>query len=81
MKPAPPDLSTRIMLKVPEAAAALGMSESALRRALPELSGCVVRVGGSVRLSVDGLRRWVDSQALAQDQAANADADCLLRGL
>lgn len=80
-KVAPPDLGRRLALRLPEAALALGLSESSLRRLLPELDGCVLRAGGCVLLTVDGLRRWLDRQTAAEDAAASAEADALLGAL
>ena len=73
------DLGTRPALESPEAATALGISESTLRRVLPDLDGVVFRVNSRVLLSVEGLRRWVDRQAQEADRAAKADAEAILR--
>lgn len=73
------DLRTRFALELPEAATALGISESTLRRVLPDLDGVVFRVNSRVLLSVEGLRRWVDQQAHEADRAAKADAEAILK--
>lgn len=75
----PVDLRCRLALRIPEAAMALGISESSLRRALPELEGCVLRVGGTVLLSVRSLTRWVEQRAKAE--SAQVQAEALLRDL
>jgi hypothetical protein len=80
MKPKP-DLSSRITLRIGEAADALGVSESHLRRALPSLDGCVLHLGDRVLFSVAGLQKWVEAQVRAEDQGARAEAKAILRGL
>ena len=73
MKPdASVDLRSRFALRIPEAAQALGVSESTLRRLLPELAACdaVVAVGGQRRISVTGLERYIARlEAQAHPQA------------
>ena len=76
-----PDLRRRIALKIPEAAAALGCSESTLRRILHELDGCVFRVGNSTRISVEGLRRWSLRQAEREDEGGSREADAILAAM
>ena len=48
---------------------------------LPHLSGCVFRLNGTVLLSVEGLRRWVDRQAAEAERAAETEADVILAAL
>ncbi len=78
MKATPPDLRGRVALRIPEAAAALGISERSLRRALPELEGCVLRVGGVVLIGVRGLELWVERRAREETAQAEAEAEALL---
>jgi hypothetical protein len=51
-----PDLSNRVTLRLAEAARVLGVSEKTLRRHLHEIEGAVWRYGGTVLVSVEGLR-------------------------
>lgn len=55
------DLGSRLALTIPEAAAALGVSERHLRRVLPELPH--VHLGQRVVLPIDALRRWLEQRA------------------
>lgn len=75
----PPDLRCRLALRIPEAADALGVSESALRRNLPSLGDAVIRVGGQVRITVQGLERYVgrmeDEARKELESLAGLDAD------
>jgi hypothetical protein len=73
-KPEAPDLRCRIALRIPEAAAALGCSESTLRRMLPELDGCVFKAGRTPLISIEGLQRWCLRQAELDDQQAESEA-------
>jgi excisionase family DNA binding protein len=61
----------RLALTVPEAAAALGVSERHLRGMLPELPH--VHLGGRVVVPIDLLREWLRERA----QAERAEADGL----
>jgi hypothetical protein len=57
-------LSERLALRPREAAAALGLSERALRSLLPRLPH--FREGAAVLIPVDGLRRWLEERARAE---------------
>ena len=69
-KPAelPLRLADRLSLRPAEAAAALGLSERALRGLLPRLPH--LRAGTAVLVPVDSLRRWLDEQARRQPSRA-----------
>ena len=73
------DLRGRLALRIPEAADALGVSESTLRRNLPSLGDAVIRVGGQVRITVQGLERYVgrmEEEARRElESRAGLDAD------
>ncbi len=49
----------------PEGARMLGIGRATMyeKIARNELPGCVVRIGRSVRLNVEALRRWVEQQS------------------
>jgi excisionase family DNA binding protein len=69
------DLRGRLALRPREAADALGVSLRTLRRMLHELPH--VRRAGAVLIPVDGLRRWLEAQAEAEEgrvEAAVRDA-------
>lgn len=77
--PSPPDLSTRLTLTVPEAAAVLGISERSLRARLPELP--CVRFGTRRLLPVAALRRWIEEHSEIEDQRLAILAERTLRDL
>ena len=64
------DLSQRLALTVPEAAAAVGVSERHLRSILPELPHC--RIGGRVVIPVAALAGWL--QARTRQEQGRVDA-------
>lgn len=53
----------RLLLKADEAAVALGFSRSKVYELLAAGELPSVRVGGSVRVPAEALRRWVDDRA------------------
>lgn len=52
----------RLTLSVPEAAEALGVSQKKVYDLVHTAGFPVLRLGRRVRISADGLRRWVDAQ-------------------
>lgn len=50
----------RLLLKPPEVAEALGLSRSRVYELLASGELPALRIGSSVRVSVEALRRWVD---------------------
>ena len=54
-------LSERLALTIPEAAAAVGVSERLLRTVLPEIPRC--RIGSRVVIPVPLLEEWLRQQA------------------
>ena len=72
------DLQSRWALTFAEAAAALAISESTLRRIRPQLDevAAVVYVGQSPRITTAGLTRYVEQlEAIARQQLADAKAE------
>ena len=59
-----PDLSTRLALTVPEAAAALGVSERHLRQLMPEIPH--LRVGRRVVIPVEPFREYLRARCEAE---------------
>lgn len=70
-------LDERLALRPAEAARALGIGERTLRQLLPTLPH--VRAGGTVLLPVEGLRRWLDQQAQAEQARGDTVANDLIR--
>lgn len=50
-----------LLLKVPEAARRLSLSQATVYRLIESGEIPVMRIGRSVRIPVDGLRKWVDA--------------------
>ena len=73
------DLAGRLALRPEEAARALGVSESSLRRMLPGLPH--IRQGGVVLLPVDLLREWLRERAQAGRSRVDAAVDEILGSL
>ena len=74
-RPALPDLANRVTLRLPEAARVLGVSERTLRRSFHELEGAVWRLGGSVLVSVEGLREIDRQRRLTEAQRARQNRE------
>ena len=55
----------KLLLKIPEASLALGIGRSTLYELIAAGELRVIRVGKSVRISVDELRRWVEQRGAA----------------
>ena len=72
MKPEGLDLRSRLSLTVPEAAEALGVSESTVRRHLAD-GIPVVRMGWRVIIPVAGLSNWLEKRAQGAATAAKAE--------
>jgi hypothetical protein len=66
-------LDSRLALRAPEAAAALGISERKLRQLTPRLP--VVRADGVVLYPVEALRRWLDEEVKRQRSESDATAN------
>ena len=64
-KPKRLDLANRLALRPAEAAEALGISESALRRLAPELPR--VRMGGLIVYPVAALAKWLEARAVEDE--------------
>ena len=81
-----PDLSNRVTLRLAEAARVLGISERTLRRGLHELEGAVWRFGGSILISVEGLRqidrqrRIMEAERVRQNREARGRRRDAVRG-
>ena len=69
----------RLALTVPEAAAAMGVSERHLRSMLPEIPH--VYLGGRVVIPVEPLREWLRAQAQAEKARAERTAREILESL
>ena len=69
-------LADRLALTVPEAAAALGVSERHLRSLLTEIPHC--RVGARVVVPVEPLREWLRTRAQAEQASADRVAARIL---
>ena len=63
-------------MTVPEAAAAIGVSERHLRSMLPEVPHC--RVGGRVVVPVEPLREWLRARTEAEKAGADQVAQQIL---
>ena len=74
-----PDLATRFALTVPEAAAALGVSERHLRDMMPELPS--VHLGKRVLIPVDSLREWLQDRARTEAGRTDKIADEIMESL
>jgi len=61
------DLRGRLALRIPEAAAAVGLSEGCFRQALPEIEK--LHVGKAVLIPVASLERWLADSAKAEERA------------
>ena len=72
-------LADRLALTVPEAAAAIGVSERHLRTLLPEIPHC--HVGARVVIPVEPLREWLRSRAQAEQAGADRVAQQILEEL
>ncbi len=70
-------LSDRLALSIPEAAAALGVSERHLRELLPEIPH--VHLRGRVVIPVRGMEEWLRDQAKAERNRAETIADEVLK--
>jgi excisionase family DNA binding protein len=62
----------RIMLRVNEAAEALGFARTTIYKLIRENELPACRVGGSIRLSVESLREWARTKGLAFNSGAPA---------
>lgn len=60
----------KLLLRVPEAAEALGMSRAKTYQLIAMGAIPSVRIGASVRVPVDKLREWINRKA--EEQAASA---------
>ncbi len=72
-------LADRLALRPKEAAEVLGISERKLRELMPELP--VVRRGGIVLLSVEGLRAWLLEEARAEQGRVEAIAEEVMKSI
>jgi hypothetical protein len=75
----PLDLATRVALTLPEAAAALGISERHLRNHLHAIPH--FHLGNKPLIPVDSLREWARREVEVQDGRAEREADALMRSL
>ena len=71
--PEGPDLSRRLALTIPEAAAALGISERHMRSVAPEMPR--VYLGKKPLIPVDALRAWLAEHA----QHGEAEVEAITR--
>ena len=78
-KATPVDLSSRLALRIPEAAAVLGLSEGCFRQVLPEIAK--VHAGKAVLIPVKALEDWLRKQAQSEQAADDRIVDELLDGL
>ena len=72
-------LPGRLALRPKEAAEVLGISERKLRELMPELP--VVRRGGIVLVSVEGLRAWLLEEAQAEKCRVDAIAEEVMKSI
>jgi len=73
------DLRSRLALRIPEAAAVLGLSENCFRKVLPEIG--TIRVGKAVLIPVKGLEDWLRRQAEVEQVTDDRVIGELLDGL
>ena len=73
------DLGTRLALRIPEAAAVLGLSEGCFRKVLPEIEK--LHAGKAVLIPVASLEKWLRKRAQAEDSADERIVHELLDGL
>lgn len=78
-KPVVVDLRSRLALRIPEAAAALGLSEGCFRRVLPEIERA--HAGNAVLIPVAALERWLRDSAKADQAIDDRIVDELLNGM
>ena len=74
-----PVLYGRVALGIREAADALEVSESLVRKYLPELPH--TRLGERVLIPVDGLRKWLQERSQAEQDASRATANEILEAM
>ncbi len=79
MKPESPQLSGRLALTVPEAAAAIGVSERHLRSMLGEIPH--LYLGGRVVIPVYAFREWLQQQAQHRVGRVDAAVEEIVRDL
>lgn len=72
-------LVDRLALSLPEAAAALGVSENHLRNLRHELP--VVHLGGRLVVPVDALRDWLRAKVKAEENRVDSVARQILESL
>ena len=70
------ELSGRLALTVPEAAAAIGVSERHLRSMLPQIPH--LYLGGRVVIPVDALRTWLQKRAEIEGSRVDAAVEEVL---
>ena len=66
-RPTKVDLRSRLALRIPEAAASLGLSEGCFRQALPEIEK--LHVGAAVLIPVASIEKWLKEKARAEQMA------------
>ena len=71
-----PHLSDRLALSVPEAAAAIGVSERHFRSVMSEVPHC--RVGTRVVIPIDSFRDWLRTRAQIEGNHVDATVDEIL---
>ena len=74
-----PLLPTRLALTIPEAAAAVGVSERLLRGLLSEIPH--VRLGGRVVVPIESFREWLADRVQQERGAVDRAVDEVLDGL
>ena len=74
-----PILSGRLALTIPEAAAAVGISERHLRALLPEIPH--VRLGNRVVIPVEPFRDWLRERAQSEANAVDRTVEDVLADL
>ena len=74
-----PDLRGRLALRAGEMALALGVSERKLRDLTPEMPH--VRRDGVLLYPVEGVRKWLEDAAKAEQVAAQADARAIVHAV
>ena len=73
------DISKRLALRIPEAAAAVGLSEGCFRQALPEIEK--LHVGRAVVIPVVALEKWLLERSHAEKSEVDDIVEELLRDL